>query len=238
MVGNRSLDFLEQIKNSSIPHGKEKASLKKEDKHNNAKSEELIAVIDTETNWDNEVMSVGVAIGDSKSFECLDVKYYIFERESIRGGMFSNVLYGKSGVEDIKCTRKVAMIDLKKYLEARNITKIYAYNAKFDYGHLPELADFAWHDIMRLAAYKQYNASIPQNMEFCKTGRLKRGYGVEEILRMLKKDNSYNEVHNAAADARDELLIMKLLGHSIDMYRFLFSSGKSRTVPDQNLSLR
>ena len=70
---------------------------------------------------------------------------------------------------------------------------------------------------MRLAAYKQYNSAIPENAECCKTGQLKRGYGVEPILRMLGKE-MYYETHNALMDAMDELEIVRLLGHPVDMY--------------------
>ena len=64
---------------------------------------------------------------------------------------------------------------------------------------------------MRLAAYKQYNHTIPRNAECCKTGKLKRNYGVEPILRNLSGEKRYVETHNALLDAVDELKIMKLL---------------------------
>ena len=70
---------------------------------------------------------------------------------------------------------------------------------------------------MRLAAYKQFNSAIPADAECCKTGKLKRGYGVENILKMLGKEN-YMEIHNALTDAIDELEIVRLLGHPVDMY--------------------
>ncbi len=34
--------------------------------------------------------------------------------------------------------------------------------------HLPELGGNAWYDIMKLAAYRQYNPKIPTSMEFRK----------------------------------------------------------------------
>ena len=39
------------------------------------------AVIDTETNWRDEVMSIGVVVADSASKEKIDAKYYIIEPE-------------------------------------------------------------------------------------------------------------------------------------------------------------
>ncbi|MBS6163460.1 MAG: hypothetical protein KH847_06245, partial [Clostridiales bacterium] len=74
-----------------------------------------------------------------------------------------------------------------------------------------------WHDIMKIAAYKQYNTKIPESAKCCKTGRLKNGYGVENIMRLLGNCR-YIETHNALIDARDELEIIKLLGQPINIY--------------------
>lgn len=75
-----------------------------------------------------------------------------------------------------------------------------------------------WRDIMSLAAYRQYNPNITANAECCGTGRLKRGCGVGEILRMPSGNRNYCEMHNAILDAMDELQIMQLLGHNVDRY--------------------
>ena len=83
---------------------------------------------------------------------------------------------------------------------------------------MPEFAKMRWHDIMRLAAYRQHNAKIPRSAECFSTGRLKRGYGVEAMLRLLSGNRGYCETHNALYDALDELEIMRLLGHSLDQY--------------------
>ena len=64
--------------------------------------------------------------------------------------------------------------------------------------------------------------------------RLKRGYGVEDVLRMLSQRNLYRETHNAVLDAQDELEIMKLLGYGIREYevarvpdkKYIIESGK------------
>jgi len=82
---------------------------------------------------------------------------------------------------------------------------------------MPELHDYKWFDIMKLAAYRQYNKALSEYDEYCATGRLKRNYGVESIMRLLW-DYRYCEKHNAICDAVDELKIMKLLGYGIDAY--------------------
>lgn len=213
-MSNSSLDFLNMIKNGAerntrpakrpVVEAAPIASPQTDD------STELIAVIDTETNWRDEVMSIGVALADAESYKCTDRLYYIFDPECRVGGMFTNVLnYGD--IRGIRCGRKEAMAAIRKHLSSKGVTQIFAYNGRFDLSHLTELGDFQWYDIMRIAAYKQFNKAIPDSLPCCKTGRLKTNYGVEPILRILSGESLYCEVHNAVYDAMDELRIMELL---------------------------
>ena len=92
------------------------------------------------------------------------------------------------------------------------------------------------YDIMRLAAYRQYNRAILDSADCCKTGRLKRGYGVENILKMLSGNHRYYETHNAVLDAEDELQIMQLLGHELNEYEIALLSDKNISMPGQQQS--
>ena len=175
------------------------------------------AVVDTETNWDDEVMSIGVVAADPATMEGIDSRYYIIDPEYRVGGMFANELRPEEeGV--IVTDRKQALKEIRQWLDTYQVRKLFAYNASFDRNHLPEYRDYEWYDIMRLAAYQQYNKAIPASADCWKTGRLKRGYGVEDILKMLSRNNRYRETHNAVTDAEDELKIMKLLGYGISEY--------------------
>lgn len=176
------------------------------------------AVIDTETTWSNAVMSIGVAIADSLTFKPIEKKYYIISPEYKDGGMYSYVLITESAKLDLKDSRKKVIEHLIKVLKKYNIDSIFAYNASFDYNHLPELQTYNWFDIMKIAAYKQFNPKIPDNADCCGTGRLKRNYGVEPIMRLLSGNQRYNEVHNAICDAINELEIMNLLDYTIEEY--------------------
>ncbi len=98
------------------------------------------------------------------------------------------------------------------------VWKLFAYNASFDKRHLPEYSKYEWYDIMRLAVYRQYNQAIPDCADCYNTGKPKRGYGVEDVLKMFRKNKRYDETHNAVLDARDELEIMQLLGYGLDVY--------------------
>ena len=181
-------------------------------------SMKTFAIIDTETNWCNEVMSIGVVVADCETFAPIDSKYYILPQECEIGGMYSSVLQINGNPSAIECNREEALCDLINWLNAHQVQSIFAYNAQFDYGHLRELADFKWYDIIKVAAYKQYNSKIPESAECCKTGRLKRNYGVEPMTRLLSGDYSYFETHNALFDALDELKIMQLLSLPLDTY--------------------
>lgn len=176
------------------------------------------AVIDTETNWHDRVMSIGIVIADTDTFRLLGGRYYIISPEYRIGGMFADTLFLDAGREPIICTREEAMDDILLWFDKLEITSVFAYNARFDRNHLPELGCLQLYDIMRLAAYRQYNHAIPRSADCCSTGRLRRGFGVEAILRMLSGDCTYHESHNALGDALDELTIMQLLGHPLSAY--------------------
>ena len=175
---------------------------------------ERFAVIDTETNWNDAVMSIGVAVAEN--FRPVETLYYLLTPECQVGGMYDSVLElaKPQGVGH----RREVMGELCRQLEAMGVEKIFAYNARFDKTHLPELGEFDWYDIMRIAAYRQYNPAIPEEALCCSTGRLRRGYGVEPILQLLSGNWGYRETHNALHDAVDELKIMELLALPLETY--------------------
>ena len=176
------------------------------------------AVIDTETNWADQVMSIGTVIADADTLAVLDAKYHILPTECAIGGMYESTLYIETPVAPILCTRKEAIADLRRWFGQYGVRALFAYNACFDRNHLPELRSFEWFDIMRLAAYRQTNPKIPPDAELCSTGRLKRGYGVEAMLHLLAGKDRYRESHNAFYDALDELEIIRLLKHPLSSY--------------------
>ncbi|MBQ0064724.1 MAG: hypothetical protein KBT48_03095 [Firmicutes bacterium] len=176
------------------------------------------AVLDTETNWNDKVMSIGIVLADAQTFKPIRGKYLIIEPAYKKGGMYESVLFSTQAKLNRICYYKEAMKDICAWLDAYDITQIYAYNAKFDYYHLPELHCYKWFDILRIAAYKPYNFKIDETMSCFKTGRLKRHYGVEPILQLLSGNADYREVHNALCDAVDELKIMQYLNLPLETY--------------------
>ncbi len=176
------------------------------------------AVIDTETTWRDDVMSIGIVTADSKSFLPKDKRYYVLTPFKDHGGMYSNALYAGGILPDLEGPRQSVIEDMICFLDSLGIADIFAYNAVFDLHHLPELRDYFWYDIMKLAAYRQFNGKIPPTADTYSTGKLKRGYGVEAIYRMLSGNHDYREIHNALTDAADELDIMRMLGIGIGRY--------------------
>jgi hypothetical protein len=175
-------------------------------------------IIDTETTWGDAVMSIGLVIADSQSFKMVDKRYFILTPFKDHGGMFSHALYANGVKPDLECSRKKAITEARQFLGAHDVESLFAYNASFDDRHLPELSRMAWHDILKVAAYKQHNRMIPDHADCFGTGRLKSGYGVEMIYRLLSGNPEYSETHNALLDAIDELEIMRLLGHGLEFY--------------------
>ena len=179
---------------------------------------EYFAVIDTETNWIDQVMSIGTVIVEKNSFQAVDARYHVLTPEFQVGGMYEDTLFADRKHPTVPCSRSDAISQLQCLFSDYGVNALFAYNAGFDRNHLPEFSSFCWYDIMRLAAYRQSNPGIPSNADCYATGRLKRGYGVESILRLLSGRCSYCETHNALYDALDELEIMKLLGHPLSAY--------------------
>ena len=180
--------------------------------------QEKIAVIDTETNFDDEVMSIGIVVAEAGSYKPVDSLYLVLDPAYKRPAMYSLQLDSVRAGMRLVLPRKQALARTGDLLQAHQVRNLFAYNARFDKSHLPELGHYGWHDIMKIAAYRQYNSRIPAHVECCSTGRIKRGYGVQDVYRMLAGTRSYQEVHNALADAEDELAIMRMLGHDLQVY--------------------
>lgn len=175
-------------------------------------------VIDTETTWVDDVMSIGAVVADDADFSLIDSRYYLIDPYYRAGGMYSSVLHMRGTPREYIAERDEVAADMKQWLWTHSVNTIYAYNASFDKKHLPEFHDFLWHDIMKIAAYRQYNKWIPESAQCCKTGRLKTNYGVESIYRMLSGNSRYNEKHNGWYDAVDELKIMEMLAYPLEVY--------------------
>ena len=175
-------------------------------------------VIDTETTWTDDVMSIGAVIADSMDYSVIDSRYYLIDPEYRYGGMYSGALKMYGTPKKFISARCEVAEDMRHWLDSYSVNTIYAYNAAFDKKHLPEFLDYRWHDIMRVAAYRQFNNRISDIALCFKTGRLKSGYGVECIYRLLSGDCSYMEKHNGWYDAIDELKIMELLALPIEVY--------------------
>ena len=177
-----------------------------------------IAVIDVETTLMNTLMSVGVAIADKESFEYKSGFYGIIVPEQI--GIYSDVLYNfrvdnsKFSLKELDRTRCLAQV--KALLKENDVEYILGYNSNFDYRCLPELQDYKWIDIAKVAAYKTYNKQIPPEREASKSGRIKK-WSMEAVMRDVV-GGDYTELHNAFQDAYDELSLVREIKQPISLY--------------------
>ena len=192
-------------------------------------TQSTFAVIDTETNFDDEVISIGVVIADTLSFNPIESKYYIITPECSRPAMYSNSLVVSNIPVDLKQSRQIVIDSVIELMENHETESIFAYNAKFDYNHLPELCCYEWYDIMKLASNINYNKFIPSTVECFSNGKIKKNYGVQPIIQLLTNNPAYLELHNALQDALDELTIMRIIGHKIDAYKRKKRKSKKRS---------
>lgn len=179
---------------------------------------QYFAVIDVETNWNNQVMSIGVVIGDSVEFGVVDKRYYVIYPECEVGGMYSDRLHIVDEQLVTYCLRKEAVADIVDLLSHYGVADIFAYNALFDYNCMTELHGYVWRDILPIAANRNTNDKLPDGCEYFSTGLLKHGRGLQSIMQMVFW-RGYNETHNALQDAVDELHLMQILGHPVAVYR-------------------
>lgn len=179
---------------------------------------EYFAVVDVETNWNNEMMSVGVVIGDAVTFDVADKIYYVIHPECEVGGIYSHVLRAVDKDLICDCSRKQAVDGIKALLTKYRVADIFAYNAPFDYKCLHELNSYVWRDILPVAANRNTNGKLPDNCEYFRTGLLKHGRGVENVMRLIYY-RGFTELHNGLQDALDELLLMKLVDQPLNVYR-------------------
>lgn len=186
------------------------------------------AVVDVETNWHNEVMSVGIVIGNSADFSAVDKGYYIIHPECETGGMYSDVLRDVNKELIVECSRKEAINGIRQLLTQYGVTDILAYNAPFDYKCLYELHTYTWRDILPIAANRNFNAKLPANCEYFSTGLLKHGRGVQNVMRLIYWQG-FTELHNGLQDALDELQLMQLVNQPLSVYRKYISKQASPT---------
>lgn len=183
-----------------------------------------VAIIDTETTWKDEVMSIGVIVSDLTS-EGLRMGrgewkaiYYVIDPAYRKGGMFSDRLF-LNGLKPATCSLNAAVTGIKAALEKEGVQAIFAYNAGFDKRQLPALGTFAWYDVIKVAAYRQHNPAIDEAGIPCSaSGRMKNGYGLEQMMRLMGCAD-YKETHNAYMDARDLACLMKRLGRGMEAYK-------------------
>lgn len=192
---------------------------------------DFFSVIDVETNFDNEIISLGIVISEWDNFSIIENHYFIFSPECQKTSLYFGQLFQTrdKNINLTKGIRSANISELINLLKKYNIKNIFAYNANFDMRCLPELNEYKWFDIMKIAAYKQHNDYLPDTLEYCKTGRLKSNYSFEALYKLISNNPYYVESHNALDDATDELSFMRILNKPKILYMesAMISSNKN-----------
>lgn len=89
---------------------------------------EKFAVIDTETNWADQVMSIGTVIADTDTFEAIKSKYHILPIECQVGGMYESTLFIETSAQPLLCTRAEAISDLRAWFQQHGVHSIFTYS--------------------------------------------------------------------------------------------------------------
>ena len=85
---------------------------------------EYFALIDTETTWSGVIMTVGVLIVKSDTFDVVDYRYYIVKESLREGGMFDYIVHMK-GIEEETISIKKIEIAICEYLAEKKVTSIF-----------------------------------------------------------------------------------------------------------------
>ncbi len=177
---------------------------------------DTIAIISVKTNSMGHAIAIGVAVIDANQWQLQQAQYYIISDELLCYYTYDNIYlshvyksyFGKLGdVEN----------HIRKTLTKYQITNIYAYNAQFVCKTCPGLHMYYWYDIMKIAAYKQYNSYLPSNIDYLDNGRIKYKYNIPHIMEYLNI-SYFRYVDHALYDVLDELRIMKTLNININTY--------------------
>ena len=83
---------------------------------------ERFAVIDTETNWENDVMSIGIVIAEDEQFEAIDYKYIILDEAARVGGMYTYAMLLKGQNPEL-LKKKKAIEAIKAFLDTHGVEK-------------------------------------------------------------------------------------------------------------------
>lgn len=202
-----------------------------------------VAVIDVETTWHDEVMSIGAVIVDTRDkYRILDVAYWLVSPFCYQPAMFSGAIelsmvkessffYQKGNcildsVTETEDTFENCIAGLKALLDRYYVSSCFAYNGHFDKRHLLDLDGVVWFDLV--VPFTSYDLNpylssekIPgENLGFGKAGvRLVKEYSFFDIMRHIPGCKRYRETHNGCVDAFEEAMAMQMMKLPRDEYR-------------------
>ena len=180
---------------------------------------DVIAIIDAKLNFIDEIISIGIAIVDAKTFKVKTAEYFLVPEELIIDGFNNDNITIAHTYQTYFGAHKDIENHIRKLLNQYNITNIYTFNGKFIYRKLAGLQKYHWYDIIKVAAYKQYNYKLPDNLMFNDQGRLLYKCNIKDLMEILTKTYFYYTNH-ALYDTLDIARMMSLIDLPIEQYGF------------------
>ena len=178
---------------------------------------ETIAILDAKTNFIDNIISIGVSIVNAKTFEVKTAEYFLIPEELIVDGLNNNNVNIHHIYKTYFGAQKDVENHIRKLLNQYGITNIYTFNGKFIYKQLTGLQNYHWYDIIKVAAHKQYNYKLPDNLMFNDQGRLLYKCNIKDLMEILTKTYFYYTNH-ALYDTLDIARIMKIVDLNINVY--------------------
>ncbi len=203
-----------------------------------------VAVIDVETTWRNEVMSIGAVIVDTQDkYRILEVAYWLVSPFCYQPAMFSGAIdlslakgrsfFYQKGVRILDLVTETedsfenCIEGLQKFLDRYDVSSCFAYNGHFDKRHLLDLDGVSWFDLVVPFTSLDLNPFLSSQVfpDYCLGGgkaglRLVRDFSFSDIMRHIPGcKRNYHETHNGCIDAFDEAMAMQLINLPRDEYR-------------------
>lgn len=202
-----------------------------------------VAVIDVETTWRDEVMSIGAVIVDTQDkYRILEIAYWLVTPFCYQPAMFSRAIdlsmvkersfFYKKGnrvldsVTEKEDSFEKCIAGLQALLDCHDVSSCFAYNGHFDKRHLLDIDGVAWFDLVvpftsyDLNPYISSQKIPPENLGVGKAGlRLVKEYSFFNIMRYIPGCKRYYETHNGCVDAFEEAMAMQMMKLPRDEYR-------------------
>lgn len=180
-----------------------------------------VAVLRTMTNSEGSLCAVGVVITNTADWRPIAEYRYVIAPEAETADQDVLFLPVEKDCICTSCRSEHLLFRLKQMLSEEKVQYIVSYGSSARF-FLPGI-DLPWLDIQNVSAYRKYNPFIPKKAKLYRNGRMKSGYGMEAMMRIVTGDKSYIRTGNPVRDCEADLCILERI-HP-DLGTFLEANG-------------